>query len=228
MEILDDGLLDDGLLDDGLLDDGLLDDGLLDDGLLDDGLLDDGLLDDGLLDDGLLDDGLLDDGLLDDGLLDNGLLDEGLLDEGLLDDGLLDDGLLDDELGVDELLDELGFELDDELDTDELEELVSTQQHGMPVMNTFLPKSMFRKLPRNLLRSSSNKQDCQSDHCRRSFQAEHLEQHHLGRMRLGSQNAVRCMFALRDQSFQDRFGLRISLMGLPQSLPCPTLPLPST
>jgi len=33
--------------------------------------------------------------------------------------------LLDDELGVDELLDELGFELDDEL-----EELVSTQQQG--------------------------------------------------------------------------------------------------
>jgi hypothetical protein len=42
---------------------------------------------------------------------------------------LLDDGkeLLD---KLDELTDELGFELDDELDTDELEELVSTQQQG--------------------------------------------------------------------------------------------------
>ena len=63
-----------------------------------------------------------------------------MLDDGLLDDGLLDDVLLDDEIellgtleldddGI-ELLDELDDELDDELGTDELDELVTTQQHG--------------------------------------------------------------------------------------------------
>ena len=70
----------------------------------------------GVLDDGLLDDGLLDEGLLDDGLLDDGLLDEGIELLGRLE--LDDDGL--------ELLDEL----EDELGADELDELVTTQQHG--------------------------------------------------------------------------------------------------
>lgn len=43
-------------------------------------------------------------------------------------------------------LDEEGFELDDEPDdelgTDELDELVETQQQGIPVMNTSLKKPL--------------------------------------------------------------------------------------